>query len=512
MFSKTSKTRVTSYILIILGGSLLAVSLISSAQDDALVHIVNIRDQIGSGIRVYIGNGIERAELANADAIIFDVDTPGGRVDAAVDIIDAIQDTEIPTIAYVNREAISAGAMISIACDQIVMTSGGTIGDSAPVSVQGEEAGEKALSYVRTTIQSTAERQGHNAHIAVAMVDKKRVLVRLTDGKIVSYRPDIYEEHRQNGKEMEVISAEGELLTLTTDEALAYRFAHGRADTLEELLAMYQIVEIDGIRKALTEEAVVQKQEELGAATVQFIKLLEGAATDEALVSLADRIVIFLTSPLISSLLLSLGIFGLWIEIQSPGFGVPGMLGLLCLGIFFGGHMLSQIDAQWAALAFVLGVGLILVEVFVLPGFGVAGISGIILMFGSIFYVFKSAYQFETAILAFSSVIVLTAIFVIAAFYLFPKTRAWKYLALATEMSSDIGYHSAGDEDFQSYIGQTGTAITPLRPAGTIRLAGKRVDVLTAGDFIPSETLVKVIDVEGSKVFVEALDDATNTV
>ena len=128
-----SRTRLTSHILIILGISLLAMSLVSSAQDDALVHIVNIRDQIGSGIRTYIQSGIERAENANADAIIFDVDTPGGRVDAAKDIIDAIQDTEIPTIAYVNREAISAGAMISIACNQIVMTSGGTIGDSAPV-------------------------------------------------------------------------------------------------------------------------------------------------------------------------------------------------------------------------------------------------------------------------------------------------------------------------------------------------------------------------------------------
>lgn len=506
-----SRTRLTSCIFIILGVILLAMSLVSSAQDEALVHIVNIRDQIGSGIRTYIQSGIERAEYANADAIIFDVDTPGGRVDAAVDIIDAIQDTEIPTIAYVNREAISAGAMISIACDQIVMTSGGTIGDSAPVSMQGEEAGEKAVSYIRKTIKSTAERQGHNPHIAVAMVDKKRVLVRLADGRIESYRPDIYEEHRQKGKEMEVISAEGELLTLTTDEALAYGFAHGRADTFEELLAMCQIVEIDGVRKALTEEAVAQKQEELGAASIQFIKSLAGAATDEARVSLADRIVIFLTSPLISSLLLSFGMLGLWIEIQSPGFGVPGMIGLLCLGIFFGGHMLSQIDAQWAALAFVLGLGLILVEVFVLPGFGVAGISGIILMFGGIFYVFKSAYQFETAILAFSSVIVLTAAFVIATFCFFPKTRAWKHFALATEMSSDIGFHSAGDEDYQSYVGQTGTAITPLRPAGTIRLAGKRVDVLTAGDFIPSETTVKVIEVEGSKVFVEALDEETNT-
>ena len=506
-----SKTRLTSYIFIILGVILLAMSLVSSAQDVALVHIVNIRDEIGSGIMTYIQNGIKRAETANADAIIFDVDTPGGRVDSTQKIMDAIQDTRVPTIAFVNRQAISGGAMISIACDQIVMVSGGTIGDSAPVSMQGDEAGEKTLSYVRSTIETTAERQGHNEHIAVAMVDKKRVLVRLKNGEILSYRPDIYEDEKERGTEMEVISAEGELLTLTTDQALEYGFASGRADTLEELLAMYQIVEVDGVMTVLTAEAASQKQEELGAASIRFIKSLEGAATDEARVSLADRIVIFLTSPLISSLLLSFGMLGLWIEIQSPGFGVPGMIGLLCLGIFFGGHMLSQIDAQWAALAFVLGLALILVEVFVLPGFGVAGISGIILMFGGIFYVFKSAYQFETAILAFSSVIVLTAAFVIATFCFFPKTRAWKHFALATEMSSDIGFHSAGDEDYQSYVGQTGTAITPLRPAGTIRLAGKRVDVLTAGDFIPSETAVKVIEVEGSKVFVEALDEESNT-
>ena len=149
-----SRTRLTSCIFIILGVSLLAMSLVSSAQDVALVHIVNIRDQIGSGIRTYIQSGIARAESANADAIIFDVDTPGGRVDAAVEIIRAIQDTDVPTIAYVNRQAISAGAMISIACDQIVMTSGGTIGDSAPVSIQGEEAGEKAVSYIRGTIEA----------------------------------------------------------------------------------------------------------------------------------------------------------------------------------------------------------------------------------------------------------------------------------------------------------------------------------------------------------------------
>ena len=500
------KTHIVSCILIILGGSLLSVSL---ADDDAFVYVVNIRDEIGSGIRVYISNGIRRAEEANADAIIFDVDTPGGRVDSAVEIIRAIQATEVPTIAFVNRQAISAGAMISIACDQIVMASGGTIGDSAPVSLQGEEAGEKAVSYIRGTIEATAERQGHNPHIAVAMVDKKRVLVKLPNDEIVALRSDAYEARKEDGEEMEVISAEGELLTLTTDQALQYGFVNGRADTIEELLAMYQIVEIDGVWKVLTEEAATQKQTELGTTEVTFVKSLEGAATDEVLVTLADQIVIFITRPMISSILLSLGMLGLFIEIRTPGFGVPGVLGLLCIGLFFGGHMLSQIEAEWAALAFVLGIGLIAVEVFVIPGFGVAGIAGVILMLGGVFYVFRSAYELETAVLSLSLAVLSTVVLAIVAAYMLPKTRTWQNFVLATEMGSEIGYHSAGDEDFQSYLGETGTALTPLRPAGTIRVGNKRLDVLTAGDFIAVETPVKVIEVEGSKIFVEAVDEAT---
>ena len=131
------KMRIAAYILIMLGG-LLSISALIALEDDAYVYIISIRTEIGRGLSVYINNGIRESEKVNADAIIFDIDTPGGRVDAAVEIVRSIQETMIPTIAYVNRQAISAGALISLACDQIVISSGGTIGDAAPVTIQGE--------------------------------------------------------------------------------------------------------------------------------------------------------------------------------------------------------------------------------------------------------------------------------------------------------------------------------------------------------------------------------------
>ena len=502
-----TKRRIFSGMLILFG-SLSWLAALSS--NHALVYVINIRNEIGNGLRVYIDNGIKRASEADADAIIFDVHTPGGAVGAARDIIDAIQRTEIPTIAYVNTEAISAGAMISLSCDQIVMRHGGAIGDSAPVSIQGEELNEKAVSYIRGKIRATAERQGRNSDIAAAMVDKRLYLVRLVDGEIITLREEEYIERKEIGAEMEIIAAggpEGELLTLTTEEALEYNLADGVADTVTDLLGMYQIVEVDGERKALTEEGIVRKQLEFGDDSVKVIKSLRDATQEAVLVTLADRFVFFVTSPIISGLLLTLGGLGLLVEIRTPGFGVPGIAGLICLGLFFWGHRLLNISVDYAALAFIAGVALLLIELFVIPGFGIAGIAGIVLMLGSVFFVFRSAYKFETAVFTLSSAIILTFALAIALSYLLPRTRTWNHLVLSAAMDSGSGFHSAPREDFQVYVGKTGVALTPLRPAGTVRVDDKRLDVVTAGDFIGRETPVKIIDVEGSKIFVEAIDE-----
>ena len=495
-------------VMLILIGSLPWLAALSSG--DALVYVINIRNEIGNGLRVYINNGIKQASEAEADAIIFDVHTPGGAVGAARDIIDAIQRTEIPTIAYVNTEAISAGAMISLSCDQIVMRHGGAIGDSAPVSIQGEELSEKAVSYIRGKIRATAERQGRNPDIAAAMVDKRLYLVRFTNGEIITLREEEYIERKEIGAEMEIIAAggpEGELLTLTTEEALEYNLADGEADSVEDLLGMYQIVEVDGERKALTTEGIIQKQMEFGAGGVKVIKPLKDATQETVLVTLADRFVFFITSPFISAGLLALGSLGLFIEIRTPGFGFPGIAGLVCLGLFFWGHRLLNISADYAALAFIVGVGLLLVELFVIPGFGIAGIGGIALMLGSVFFVFRNAYKFETAVFGLSFAIILAFAFAIALSYVLPKTRTWNHLVLSAAMDSGSGFHSAPREDFQGYVGKTGIALTPLRPAGTVRVDDKRLDVVTAGDFIVRETPVKIINVEGSKIFVEAIEE-----
>lgn len=499
------KTHFPVYALLFIGCLFTVGNL--SAQDTAQVYVIDIRNEIGSGLGTYISDGIQTAEEAGADAIVFDVDTPGGRVDSAVNIIRSIQDTRVPTIAFVNRQAISAGAMISIACNQIVMTSGGTIGDSAPVNIQGEEVGEKAISYIQGTIRATAERENRNPDIAEAMVDKELVLVKLSDGQIIKLLPEEYAARVEDGEEMEILCAQGKLLTLSTQQALEYGFADAEAETLPELLTQYEIVEIDGTKLPLTEAGIAQREQDLGVSEINRLKTLAGARITEVEATLADRIVFFITNPLISSLLLSLGILGIFIEIRTPGFGIPGFLGLLCVGLFFGGHMLTKIGAEWAFLLFLLGLGLIALEVFVIPGFGVAGILGVTLMLGSIFFVFDKAYEFRTAVTWLSISVILSAgLVILAAFYL-PETQLFRRLALSTVMDTESGYHSSSTEDFQAYLGKSGTALTPLRPSGTARIANNRVDVVTVGDFIAQDSNIKVVSVEGPKVFVEAVED-----
>ena len=487
-----------TWILLLLGLVCLPIQ-----ADSAQVYVIRIRSEIGNGLRVYIKHGIEEAEAANADAIIFDIDTPGGAVNAAKNIIDDIHQTAVPTIAYVNNEAISAGAMISLACDQIVMRSGGTIGDSAPVSLQGKEAGEKIVSYVRGKIEATAERQGRNPHIAKAMVDKKLWLVELENGDIVSLRSDEYEKKRKAEEIVEVIASggegEAELLTLTTDGAIKYQLAEAVAESLDDLLDLYLVAEVDGVRQAITRdkfEATNRDSEtvSLKNATQQVVEL-----------TLADRMVIFLTSPIIAGLLLSLGTAGLFIEIRSPGFGVPGLLGLLCLSLFFGGHMLSHIEAQYALMAFVFGVCLLLLEAFVIPGFGIAGILGLGCIAFSIFFIFSQAYETGQAITTLSISVLVTVGLCIVAVNLLPKTRTWHNFVLQTEMASESGFHSAAREDFQQYLGQVGTALTTLRPSGTIRIGENRIDAVSVGDFINSEATIKVVQVEGAKIYVEEI-------
>ena len=335
-------------------------------------------------------------------------------------------------------------------------------------------------------------------------------------GILLGLRPEEFLDEQDAGTQMEVLCAEGELLTLTTREALDYGFVETQAISISGLLEQYQIVgyerdygdRIETIKMALTNDNYQIKTQGSKGDRYTSIKSLSNAKVERFVVTLADRVVFFVTSPYISALLLSLGGIGLLIEIRTPGFGVPGLLGILFIGLFFGGHMLNDIPQPWVPFIFIIGLGLIVIEVFVIPGFGIAGILGLMLMFGSVFFVFfQSTDDLGVALFWLSISVILTSVLAILATIYLPKSSPFEKIALSTVMSTDEGYHSAGTLDFHSFLGKTGVALTPLRPAGTARIENKRLDVVTVGDFIPQNTPIKVMDVEGSKIAVEAFEE-----
>jgi membrane-bound serine protease (ClpP class) len=302
---------------------------------DQLVYILPIRGAIEPALLYVVRRGLAEANTKGANAIVFPMDTPGGAVNVTETMIDLIARAEVPTYTFVEHNAISAGAIIALATDHIYMAPGSKIGDAMPILMSPgggiqplpDAEREKIMSYVDTLVRGIAQRKGRDENMASAMV-----------------RPEI--EYVVDG---EVISKEGQLLTLTNLEA-ERRFgeeqtpllSEGTFDTLEEML------------------------EAIGFALAQRVELE---------VTLAERIARFLQ--VIGPLLMMIGFLGLYLEFQSPGFGVPGTVGVICLLLFFAGHHIAGLAGNEDILLFILGVTLILVEVFVLPGFGVIGITGL---------------------------------------------------------------------------------------------------------------------------------------
>ncbi len=290
------------------------------------VHIAYIDGEIDLGLSPYLSRVVSDAEKDNAEAIIFKINTFGGRVDAATQIKDAIIGTDLLTIAFINNRAISAGALIALSCKKIIMVPGSSIGAATVVDQTGEKVGEKYQSYMRSEMRSTAEKNDRPVNIAEGMVDERIVIPGLVDSS--------------------------QLVTLTSEEALEY----GIADTLlEHMDDVYALYNLQGA------EIIYQKS------------------------NWAEEVVRFLNNGIISSILIMIGIFGLMAEVKSPGWGLPGTAAIVALSLFFGSSYILQLASIIEILMFVVGLGLILLEVFVIPGFGVAGISGIILVIVSLF-------------------------------------------------------------------------------------------------------------------------------
>lgn len=500
--------------------------------DGGFVVVCTIDSEIDDGVAVVVQRAVREAE--GAAGLVFVIDTPGGRVDSAIDITRYILDAPCPTVAFITgMGAISAGALISYACDDLVMAPSSNIGASTPIMPGMETTpamDEKSNSFIRAKYRALGEEKGHNPLLGEAMVDAgielhgypgpdgKYVIIKVGDESppvqaeavpatkpapaapgqadlervvrgllgqaepaAVSTPPvEVTTSPVQPG--MEVVSAKGNLLTLTPQEAFKFGLVAHRASDLDEALAWK------------------------GWGELRRVNIVPN--WDESLFS-------FLTSPTIAGLLLMCGIGGLYVEIRTPGFGIPGFVGLLCLATFFGSHLVVGM-ADWVDLLIVLiGITLIAVEIFVIPGFGFVGVTGLLCLVVGCYMALtrvpipKYSWDFtrlEDAGQTVATAALLLTLFTIATWRYLPRTVLWRSLINVTEQDVRAGYTVQSPEVAAAAVGLRGVASSTLRPAGRARFGGKTLDVMTRGEFIAEGTPVEIIAVDGNRTLVSAIN------
>jgi len=424
-----------------------------------VVLIGRIDGDITLSESAYVKRLIEAAEERGSIALVLEINTFGGRVDAAVAIRDALLEVEIPTVAYINKRAISAGALISLACEKIAISPGGTIGAATPITTSpGQElpapVEEKYLSYFRQEMRVTAETRGRNGDIAEAMVD-------------ADY-------------EIPEISEQGKLLTLTTRTALEHGIADIEAKTLE---------------LALVGLGIEGPHEELER-------------------TWSEDLVAFLTSSAIVGLL-SAGMFMLaYLEYQTPGFGAFGIGAISCFLLLYFGHYLVNLAGWEELMLFALGVFLLVLEMFVFPGFGVAGIAGLLAMIGSVTLLLMAGdwsdvrltnpFSLDALVLVlWAAAAAVLGMFVLMR--LLPDSAdsvLGGKMVLAGGLTSDAGYLSHALPETTESQTTAGIALTPLRPSGRGRFGDRRIQVETEGEFINSGDAIRILRREPGRIIV----------
>ena len=434
--------RIITFALLLAAGTASA-----AAAQDHTVYRVPITGTIENGLAPYVARALREAREANASAVLLDIDTPGGRVDAAQRIVDAVRSADLPVYAYVNPRALSAGALVALAADSIFMRPGAVLGAATPVDGQGTKAPEKYVSAMRAEFRALAEERGLDPRVAEAMVDESVGV------------PGIV--------------ARGRLATLSTAEALRLRYAAGQVATPEALLAA------------------------LG---------LEGAKVVTPEINWAEKLVRFVTNPLVAPLLLSLGMLGIVVELKTGGFGAAGLVGITSLALFFGSSYLIGLAGWEEVLLLAGGVIALGVEVFLLPGFGLAGVLGIGLFGAAIVLAMTGTaatmgdFSRALAVLGASAVITLAVIY--AWVRHLPNSSRLSGLLLRDGLPAGGGFISAPVR--ADLIGREGVAMTDLRPSGTALVGEERVDVVTEGEFISQGSPLRVLRSEGYRLVVGA--------
>ncbi|WP_336771715.1 NfeD family protein [Paenibacillus sp. MMO-58] len=407
------------------------------------VYVVPVKQTVESGLKSFLERAYKEAAEAKAERVILVINTFGGEVTSAEEIGELIRKSSIPTTAYVEGKAVSAGTYIALNAQNIVMEPGSTIGAAAVVNGSGDLIDNpKVVSFWVKTMREAAELNGRNPDIAAAMVDPGATLP----------LPDLKQ-----------VKQSGQILTLTADEALKVGYAEYKAESVDDAIKW------------------------LG---------LENRERIELNPSIAEKIATWLVNPIVMTVLFILGIAGIAIELFVPGFGVPGIVGILSFGLYFFGHYIAGFAGMESVVLFIVGIALLLIEVFV-PSWGILGILGSASLIAG---VLTAASNPMTAFISLVIALVAAAVILYFVVRKYKDRGIWNKFILREKLTTEQGYLSA--ETKEDLLGQEGIAITPLRPAGTIQIGENRIDVVTSGEFIASGKTVKVIKTEGTWVVV----------
>jgi membrane-bound serine protease (ClpP class) len=452
-----SKTSILTILLtIILGCSLHAESV--NNKSATKIFYIHLSEEIQPAAGRLIKKSFEKADKLKVDKIIIEINTYGGRLDIADSIRTKILNSKIPTIAFINNNAASAGALISLACDSIYMAKGGSIGAATVVNgSSGAAMPDKYQSYMRSMMRSTAETKGRNPDIAEAMVDERKVIEGINDS--------------------------GKVLTLTSKEAVKYKIADGIANNMSEVI----------------------QQLNIGNYTLIPYKI-----------STTDKLINILLNPIVNSILIFIIIGGLYFEFKAPGLGIPILISLMGAILFFAPLMIDGTANVWEILLFVAGVILLILEIFVIPGFGVVGIAGIICIVSGLTFSLLGfdGLNFEWNSIAgdllaqaFFRVMVIISIAFTGIFFFgqsLINLPGFNKLVLKNNQESKDGF-TIKKNNLDELIGKSGIVLKQLRPSGKIIIEGNIYDAISITNMVEIESTVKVIAVEGNNLKVSNL-------
>jgi membrane-bound serine protease (ClpP class) len=417
------------------------------------VYNFEIKEDIGPNATRKTVKAFEEANAFGADLIILSLNTYGGLVGDADSIRTNILNSKIPVYAFIENNAASAGALISIACHKIFMRKGANIGAATVVDQSGAAAPDKYQSYMRSKMRATAETRGRNPDIAEGMVDGNMVV--------------------------EGVNKAGQVITLTTSEAIKNGYCEGQRETLQEVLAQEGISDYDLKTQAVTR---------------------------------MDRLIGFLINPAVSGVLIVLILGGIYYELRTPGIGFPLLVSVVSALLYFAPLYLEGLAANWEILLFIVGLILLGLEVFVIPGFGVAGIAGISLIFASFVLTTINNVDFdfsntETADLNVALTKVVAALFGFIILMLlfggtFVNSPLFKKFALQTTLEGKATALDTKKDSDQNLIGTIGICITDLKPHGKIEILGKQYEGMARNGFIEANSTVKIVEIRGGDYLV----------